>query len=308
VIERFSTSLIEPSRRLDFWNELVGSTYEGVVVDPPDRFLNAELLRWRLGDNVLVRPKSPAASVERRQEGVSRATEQKVVAHILQSGSGRLIHRQREVPIVAGDLVICASEERYRFDMPGPHEMLILEFPRSAIEPRVSGLDDRIARCISGKHATTRLLHRFVQSLWNEGQLNLGSCAEKAYGTIVEEMFAASLVAPAESLEGPNGLFQRLRHLIERRFADPDVTAAMLADELGVSMRTMQVAAAAAGTTPVACLIVRRLEHAALELRTDPQASVTHVAFRSGFSDSAYFARRFHERFAMSPTQYRRIN
>jgi AraC-like DNA-binding protein len=308
VIERFSTCHIEPSRRLDFWNELVGSTYDGLVVDSRDPFLNAELLRWRLGDNTLIWPKSPAFSVERRPEGVSRASEQKVVAHILHSGSGRLIHRRREVPIVAGDLVVCASEERYRFDMPGPHEMLVLEFARSAIEPRMAGLDDRIAHCVSGKHATTRLLHRFVLSLWNEGQLNLGCDAEVAYGAIVEEMFAASLAAPAEALEGSNGLFQRLRHLIERRFADPEVTSAILAEELGVSMRTMQVAAAAAGTTPVACLIDRRLEHAAQELRTDPQASVTLVAFRSGFSDSAYFARRFHERFAMSPTQYRRIH
>jgi len=308
VIERFSTCHVEPSRRLDFWNELVGSTYDGLVVDSRDRFLNAELLRWRLGDNTLIWPKSPAISVQRRREGPGHASEQKIVAHILHSGSGRLIHRGREVPIVAGDLVVCASEELYRFDMPGQHEMLALEFPRSAIEPRMSGLDDRIAHCVSGKHATTRLLHRFVLSLWNEGQLNLGSQAEQAYGAIVEEMFAASLAAPAEGQGDANGLFQRLRHLIERRFADPEITAAMLAEELGVSMRTMQVAAAAAGTTPVSCLIVRRLEHAALELRTDPQASVTHVAFRSGFSDSAYFARRFHEHYAMSPTQYRRVN
>ena len=308
MIERFSTCHIEPSRRLDFWNELVGSTYDGLVVDSPDRFLNAELMRWRLGDNTLIWPKSPAFSVQRRHEGPRCATEQKVVAHILHSGSGRLVHRGREVPIVAGDLVVCASEEWYRFDMPGAHEMLALEFARGPIESRMPKLDDRIAHCISGKHATTRLLHRFVLSLWNEGQLSLGSHAEQAYGTIVEEMFAASLAAPAEDGGGGNGLFLRLRHLIERRFSDPEVTAAMLADELGVSMRTMQIAAAAAGTTPVACLIDRRLQHAALELRTAPQASVTVVAFRSGFSDSAYFARRFHERFGMSPTQYRRIN
>lgn len=308
MIERFSTNRIEPSRRLDFWNELVGSTYDGLVVDSRDPVLHAELMRWRLGNNTLIWPKSPGFAVERRREGISHAREQKIVAHILHSGSGRLIHRGREISLAPGDLVVCASEEQYRFDFPRPHEMLVVEFPRSAIEPHLPGLDDRIAECISGQHATTRLLHRFVLSLWNEGQLNLGSQAELAYGTIIEEMFTASLAAPAEVDAGATGLFQRLRHLIERRFADPEVTAAVLADELGVSMRTMQLAAAAVGTTPVACLIDRRLQQAALELRTDPQASVTLIAYRSGFSDSAYFARRFHERFAMSPTQYRRIN
>ncbi|SFF89833.1 transcriptional regulator, AraC family [Novosphingobium sp. CF614] len=308
MIERFSTCRIEPSKRLDFWNELIGSTYDGLVMDSPNPFLNAELLRWRLGDNTLIWPKSPAASVERFSQGVRRTSERKVVAHVVHAGSGRLISRGREVPVAAGDLVVCASDEWYRFDMPGAHEMLVLEFARGGIEDRIPMLDDRIAHCVSGKHSTTRLLHRFVLSLWNEGQLNLGSHAEQAYGAIVEDMFAASLLAPAGDGGRANGLFQRLRHLIERRFSDPEVTAAMLAEELGVSMRTMQLAAAAAGTTPVACLIDRRLDHAALELRTDPRASVTLVAFHSGFSDSAYFTRRFHERYGMSPRQYRRIN
>ena len=308
MIERFSTCRIEPSKRLDFWNELVGSTYDGLVVDSPNPYFNAELMRWRLGDNTLSWPKSPGFSVERQREGLRSGSDSRVVAHIFHSGSGRLIHRGRELPVAAGDLVVCASDEWYRLDMSGRHEVLVLEFDRDVIEDRLPGLDDRIAHCVSGKFATTRLLHRFVLSLWNEGQLNLESNAELAYGEIIKDMFAVSLEAPREAGHGANCLFLRLRQTIEQRFSDPDVTAAMLADELGVSIRTMQHAAAAAGTTPVACLIDKRLEHAAIELRIDTQTSITHVAFRSGFSDSAYFSRRFHERFGMSPSQYRLIN
>jgi AraC-like DNA-binding protein len=308
MIERFLTCHIEPSKRLDFWNELVGSTYDGLVVDSPNPYFNAELLRWKMGDNTLIWPKSPGFLVQRQREGLRRSSDARVIAHIFQSGSGRLIHRGREVLVGAGDMVVCASDEWYLVDMPGPHEVLVLEFDRELIEDRVSGLDDRIAQCISGKLAATRLLRRFVLSLWNEGLLNLGSHAEQAYGTIIKDMFAVSLEGQCEDVREPNGLFLRLRQTIERRFSDPDVTAAMLADELGVSMRTMQHAAAAAGTTPVACLTEKRLEHAALELRTDPQTSITQVAFRSGFSDSAYFSRRFHERYGMSPSQYRQTN
>ncbi len=308
MIEKFSTCRIEPSKRLDFWNELVGSTYDGLVVDSPNPYFNAELMRWQMGDNTLIWPKSPGFSVQRQREGLRRSCDPKVVAHIFHSGSGRLIHRGREVPVTAGDLVVCASDEWYRLDMPGPHEVLVLEFERGVIEERVPGLDDRIAHCISGNFAATRLLHRFVLSLWNEGMLNLESHAEQSYGTIIKDMFAVSLESQREAGHEPGGLFLRLRQTIERRFSEPDVTAAMLADELGVSMRTLQHAAAAAGTTPVACLIDKRLEHAALELRIDPRASITQIAFRSGFSDSAYFSRRFHERYGMSPSQYRQTN
>jgi AraC-like DNA-binding protein len=49
-----------------------------------------------------------------------------------------------------------------------------------------------------------------------------------------------------------------------------------------------------------------RLEFAARQLRSDPDATVTDVAYRNGFNASQYFATRFRQRFGCTPRAYRK--
>jgi len=51
-----------------------------------------------------------------------------------------------------------------------------------------------------------------------------------------------------------------------------------------------------------------RLDFAARELRSRPQASVTDIAYRFGFNASQYFATRFRQRFGCSPRAFRLRN
>ncbi len=47
-----------------------------------------------------------------------------------------------------------------------------------------------------------------------------------------------------------------------------------------------------------------RLERAAQQLRTQPELSVTDIAFANGFNSSQYFATRFRRRFRVSPSHF----
>jgi AraC-like DNA-binding protein/mannose-6-phosphate isomerase-like protein (cupin superfamily) len=62
---------------------------------------------------------------------------------------------------------------------------------------------------------------------------------------------------------------------------------------------------AATGTTPIAYLGNLRLVRAAAMLRRHEE-SVTSVAYKVGYNDSNYFARRFHAMFGFPPSQYRK--
>jgi AraC-like DNA-binding protein len=57
-------------------------------------------------------------------------------------------------------------------------------------------------------------------------------------------------------------------------------------------------------TGPMEFLNQCRLERAAEQLRTQPERSVTEIAFANGFNSSQYFATRFRRRFRVSPSHF----
>ncbi|GAA3579611.1 hypothetical protein GCM10022419_071360 [Nonomuraea rosea] len=58
------------------------------------------------------------------------------------------------------------------------------------------------------------------------------------------------------------------------------------------------------GCTPIAFVAARRLEHAALLLTTTTEG-IGRIAQRCGFSGQSYFARLFHDKYGMTPREYR---
>ena len=100
---------------------------------------------------------------------------------------------------------------------------------------------------------------------------------------------------------------KRMLTFVESRIADP-VTLDEIAASAGVSAGTCtRLFRHYLHRTPVEHLIELRLERAALLLQQNG-LSVTEIAYRSGFSDSSYFTRRFRERYQVTPKEYRRRN
>jgi AraC-like DNA-binding protein len=61
----------------------------------------------------------------------------------------------------------------------------------------------------------------------------------------------------------------------------------------------------ATGSSPIAYLLQLRVSRAAALLRRDDSASITEIAFQSGFTDSNYFTRQFRKIMGLSPRDYR---
>ncbi|MBB4614999.1 AraC-like ligand-binding domain-containing protein [Novosphingobium taihuense] len=309
MLEVLSTRELAPVERLDYWNDLIASTYTGMVVDAPrDRF-DARLTVWQMGTLRMVRPYSRAAVISRHAERHTRPTDQALVAHLLTRGSARLEQRGRSVDLVEGDMVLCAAEEFYRFDTKATHEMMVVEFDRRTLAERVPGIDDFVARRISGQLPSTRLAHRYMSSLWQEASETLPGAHWQMHAGILGDIIASCIEGSREVAEAPgHALLSRAEAVIRERIGDAGLTPSAVAMEIGVPLRTLQAAAASAGTTPSALIMRRRLQRAAKRLLSEPGASVTSIALESGFADSAHFARRFQQHFGATPSHYRRMN
>lgn len=102
-------------------------------------------------------------------------------------------------------------------------------------------------------------------------------------------------------------LAQAARNLAEQRLADADLSPAMLARELNVSVRTLQRAFAADGESVTAFIRGRRLELARKALSAS-RLTVSEIAAHWQFADSSHFSRAFKQRYGLTPTEYARQN
>jgi len=100
------------------------------------------------------------------------------------------------------------------------------------------------------------------------------------------------------------GVIRRIEDYVEANLG-ADVSLPTLASLAHVSVdHFVRAFRGATGMTPHRFALERRLEHAAAMLKGP--ATVAHVAHACGFRSAAHFSVRFHARFGVTPSQYRR--
>lgn len=306
MLEVISTRRYPLTERLDAWNELIGSTYKGMHVDAKSEQFQPRLGVWQYDDLRIVRPRSQAACITRHQRTALVASQQTYIVHLLTEGQVELEQRGRCSELERGDMVICAAEEYYRFNAIGTHEMLVVEFSEQQLAERFPRIDDFVARTISGKQPGPRILQRYLGALWQEARGAMPPRQGALHEQILLDLTIACLSAAPCQAPAPGGrLISQMQDMIAERLEDCEFGPALLAEDLGVPLRTLQSAAARAGLTLGQMINEARLEKACATLRNNPAMPVADVAFACGFADPSYFARRFIKTYGLSPSLYR---
>lgn len=125
------------------------------------------------------------------------------------------------------------------------------------------------------------------------------------YLTVV--ISASSSAADTSVNSSQAALFSRLTLAIERRFAEPELSASKIARQEGISERYLQKLFEQNGESFTHYLRERRLQHArmALVAPDESRIPISEVAYNCGFTDAANFNRLFKERFGFPPGAFR---
>jgi acetamidase/formamidase/AraC-like DNA-binding protein len=145
---------------------------------------------------------------------------------------------------------------------------------------------------------------------------NLETLSDAEWLTVAQSLadllptFVRQLVAPTTEAGGTAtqaAILHRLCQTIERRLDDPDLTPARIAEAEGISERYMQKLFEGSGSSFTHYLRERRLQRTSAELSNPAEAhhSISEIAYRNGFNDSAHFSRAFRHRFGLSPREFR---
>ncbi|MDF2153418.1 AraC family transcriptional regulator [Vibrio sp. CAU 1672] len=108
-----------------------------------------------------------------------------------------------------------------------------------------------------------------------------------------------SIIDDASSLSAPQKAIRYIEHNIEK-----DITLDTLATHMDMSIATLKRRLAAEGLSFSQILKVKRINHAATQLRVS-QKSITQIAFESGFKSAAHFSTAFKSIYHVTPKEFR---
>lgn len=100
---------------------------------------------------------------------------------------------------------------------------------------------------------------------------------------------------------------KQIRHYIETRLHEPDLTPQRIADASGISTRALYQLFDGETGAVAGWILNRRLEriHADLTNPTHDALPIAQIALNHGFRNAAHFSRRFRQKFGASPREIR---
>jgi len=178
----------------------------------------------------------------------------------------------------------------------------ILRKPRFG-EPQVVapvGFADVFSRSLE---ATARTLEILADVEWASVAQNL----VELLSTLAQRLSAPTPDTNNNNTATQAAISHRICQTIERRLDDGELSPARVAQAEGISERYLQKLFEGVGDNFTHYVRERRLQRAWADLSnpTEVHRSISEIAYRYGFGDSAHFSRTFRHRFGLPPREFR---
>lgn len=309
-ISTIDTYTVSPTERLGYWNNKIADIVNSLKIDSKSDHFDGQFLHASIGRITFVRAKSSEAIVHSPAPGCDIPSEHFLVLHLQNDGFSIAAQDDgTEVLLRTGDLTFCDNSVHYWLDLSKDNDMLVISIPMDIVVEKIPEALNYVMKTVPRTNPQVRLLHSFLMNLWKEcNESSVGANWIDGMEDVLLDLLRSALKYSSESAtpgDSAGRMQKKLLNCIHERLADPKLSTASLAREVGISVRTVQTQFAKLGTTPTAYILKQRLALAAKLLRALPQKRITDIAYDSGFNDSAYFTRRFRQYFGQSPREFR---
>jgi len=313
MVVEWSTNSIAPKRRFEEWREACCQQVYALTPERRDRNpFTGRLLRHHAGALDVVDVHCDGHLVQRRLQDIRERPSDTFYVYRQLTGRAWFEQRQRRLVAEAGDIVIADPNVAFATGADGDFDFRLWRLERSRLEPMLPRRGEALPMikldCASGEAA---LIGGWLDSLLANYPAMNSLALDRAVGTLCTLVADTAGLAPEMREHGRSerraALLQRALRLIERRSAEPDLSAESIARDLAVSLRTLHQLFEPSGTTFHERLVLQRLSHAEVLLRDQASRhlSAVEIGFAVGFSDASTFYRRFKQRRGVAPGEWR---
>lgn len=307
----YSTQVVAPHRRVEFWNEHASGVFTELRVQPDrDVAFEASLKAIEFAGVGFAEAVSTPTRVIHSQGRAGQGSPSYLI-HLQRSGACLNRQMNSEVLLEAGDFVLCDSTLPCELILRGDNRMLVLRIPQAALRRRLPTPEVFINRHMPGQVGTSGLVSRFVNLFWEQCQAGMDrAAAERVADTICDLLATSFLDSYKQPVDGSTvqTLWKlRIRRFIDLHLSDPELSPATIAAHFRVSPRYVHKIFAGEDEAVSKYILRRRLEscHRSLTDSTQHSKSVSVIAFEWGFNSTTHFARVFRERYGLAPSELR---
>jgi len=312
VIDRWSTGMVEPERRLDYWIGAVCECFLEMDITTPVRAgFDCSIARGQLDTIGINRVEGSAQHVYRRKASLSRSASNYYYLLCKTDHDWTVMQNGYASRLQPRDLVLLDSRRCYEFNFPLTASTLSVELPIAWVESWITDPDQRVGQRIDGHAGWGAALSAFACQLTPQLAIERPLPAQvltDQLGSLLALAFGSEIPAAPSEQRDAAGLLDQIGRAIRLRYAEPGLTAVIVADDLRISERTLHRCLNKAGLTFSSLLNDCRMS-AARRMLSEPRfdrIGIGGIGMRVGFSDPSHFIRQCRRYLGMTPAAFRR--
>lgn len=272
-----------------------------------------EIARQDLSGLEVAQIRTNAGMISRQRTSVDHDDDRHCFLIVQRSGRAQLRQNGDSVELAPGEMALMDSARACEILPHGLIEHASFHLSREEVCRHLPEGRPTFGK-LSQQCASGRVLRSLVEQICG-GELD--DCAGLEEGDALQEALIALLAptlrqqaGPAASEQDPTpnaGLRGLAQQLIDQSLSEPGLTPLSLARQLNISVRQLYRLFEDQGDSVCRFIQRSRLKRSAADL-SNPRLrneSITDIAFRWGFTDSAHFSRTFKKHFEQSPREYR---
>jgi AraC-like DNA-binding protein len=307
----WSAETLPEGERIAAWSELVGAVFMPVRVEhdgPTPFWIRATLTQ--LGRLTLAELSGCGHRLTRLGRRLDRARAESgadtVLINFQMTGTSSARGPGDAVQLSGGLVGILIGDWPECVELPDDFHQVMLTVPTDLLAGTVADLHALIGKVVPTTAAAGALLNRIMYLVHHADELN--AVEVRLVAEQLVELLALALGTSADrACSHTDLLVQQIHEEIERRFTQPRLRPADVAQAVNISVRYLQALLAAQGTTFGAIVNDRRLQRCRSAFDADPERSMStaQIALESGFASPSHFSRVFSRRAGLSARQYR---
>jgi len=311
----YSLDSVPVKERFARYRDLVETYYVPVSVEchRPERF-NAWINGTNLGAVTAGTSLLGEQDVDRRTEHIARSEDDRVKLIVPLSGSIFVDQDSRNTLIRPGEFYVTDPTRPYQESIVGDLTFLYFLFPRNLLTSKLSRIENVTATGFDRKRPYARLAVDYAKSLSNVLDAFEPTSASQA-GAIAADLFTMALWERLDEVQTHSTVhrsaqFRRAKAFIDQHLKDPNLNLEQVAVAMQLSTRYLHGLLSEGGLKYRRYVLEQRLARCAKDLTVagNLDSSITEIAYRWGFFDSAHFSRSFKAFYGMSPRDYRASN